>query len=66
MNQWNNEWINEIANEPRGGVYTKIPNPGPGGGIHFFIFFMNFQIGIDTKCGGGCPTFETKKNWSCN
>ena len=45
----------------QGAIDTKIQNPVPGSGIQFFYFFVNFQIGIDTKFGGGCQNFWRKK-----
>ena len=45
----------------RGGVHTKFRDPGWGGGVLFFFFFLDFQFGIDTKFGGGCPNFKKNK-----
>ena len=44
-----------------GGVHTKFLDPRTGGGVLFFFFFLDFQFGIDTKFGGGCPNFQKNK-----
>ena len=41
-----------------GGVRTNFPDPGPGGGIDFRFWILDFQVGIDTKIKGGCPYFQ--------
>ena len=33
-------------------------NPGPGGGVKFFKFIANFQIGIGHQILGGCLNFR--------
>ena len=40
-----------------GGVNIKIMNLGPGGGVKFFKFIANFQIGMGYQILGGCLNF---------
>ena len=40
-----------------GGVNTKIVYTGPGGGVKFFKFIANFQIGMGYQILGGCLNF---------